>query len=293
MDLVKISDRTYYIPGPVNVGLVTLEKSRVILIDSGVDSDYAKKIHELVSDYRYKIAYIINTHSHADHVGGNNYIQKETGCKIFAPPLEAPIIKYPLIQAAILFSGAPTQDLMNKFIMALPSNPEIITNSVIKIDDLEIKILDLPGHSINQKGVLIDNTAFIADTLFTDLFFKRHFLPFNYDPLVHIQTLESLKKLYAQNYVGGHFPCTKDISALIANNITHTNNAISFMQRLLKVPQSQERVIKSFLSSYNLKKIGWQYYLFRATVNGYLSALHKQGIIKYKILDNLVVWYNA
>ena len=293
MELTRLSDRTYYIPGPVNVGVITLEKSRVILVDSGIDSNYAKKIYELLSDYRYQISYILNTHSHADHVGGNNFLQKTTNCKILAAPLEAPIISYPLIQAALLFSGAPTQDLMNRFIMALPSEPEIFTEKELKIDDLTINVLDLPGHSINQKGFFVDGTAFIADSVFPDIFFKKHLLPFNYDPLVHLQTLENLKKVQAQNFVGGHLRHTSNIATLLANNSTHVNNAVAFMRRLLKVPQSQERVVKSFLSHYEMKKNGWQYFLFRATVNGYLSALHKNGAIKYRILDNLVVWYAA
>ena len=130
-------------------------------------------------------------------------------------------------------------------------------------------------------------------SFFSEQFFKKHFLPFNYDPLVQIQTLESLKNIQAKRFVGGHLPQTADISALIATNSTYINNTIAFMRRLLKVPQSQERVIKSFLSHYGLKKNGLQYYLFRATVNGYLSALHKEGTIKYKVLDNLAVWYAA
>lgn len=291
MDLTKLSDRTYYIQGPVNVGVITLEKSRVILVDSGIDSNYAKKIHELLSDYRYKVAYILNTHSHADHVGGNNFFQKNFGCKILASPLEAPIIEYPLIQSTLLFSGAPTQDMMNRFIMALPSEPEIFTENQLTIEDLNLKVLDLPGHSINQKGFLVEETAFIADSLFPDNFFIRHSLPFNYDPMAHLQTLEALKNLSAKYYVGGHLPHTRNINTIIASNAANVNNALAFMRRLLKVPQSQERVIKGFLDHYGLKKTGWQYYLFRATVNGYLSALHKHGEVKYKVLDNLAVWY--
>ena len=293
MDLTRLSDRTYYIKGPVNVGVITLEKSRVILVDSGIDSNYAQKIYELLSDYRYKIAYVLNTHSHADHVGGNNFFQKTCGCKILASPLEAPIIKYPLIQSALLFSGAPTQDLMNRFIMALPSEPEIFTENQLVFDDLKVDVLDLPGHSINQKGFLVDGTAFVADAVFPPQFFVKHKLPFNYDPMAELQTLETLKTLKAAKYVGGHLPETSSISDMAANHATHINNAIAFMRRLLKVPQSQERVVKGFLDHYGLKKTGWQYFLIRATVNGYLSALYKHNEIKYKVLDNLAVWYAA
>ncbi len=293
MELVRLSDRTYYIPGHVNVGVITLEKSRVALVDSGIDSNYARKIYELLSDYRYKIAYILNTHSHADHVGGNNFFQKETGCKVLASPLEAPIIKYPIIQAAMIFSGAPTDDLMNRFLVAEPSEPDIFTENQLNLDDLTIDVLDLPGHSINQKGFMVDGTAFVGDALFSDQFLKRHLFPFNYDPIVHLKTLDSLKTLSAKCFVGGHLPHTNNISALAINNTIHVNNAISYMTRLLKVPQSQERVVKSFLGHFGQKKTGWQYFLFRATVNGYLSALYRQGTIKYKVLDNLVVWYAA
>ena len=45
MDLTRLSDRTYYIQGPVNIGIITLEKSRVILIDSGIDTNYAKRVY--------------------------------------------------------------------------------------------------------------------------------------------------------------------------------------------------------------------------------------------------------
>lgn len=291
MNLTKLSERTYYIHGPVNVGVITLENNRVILIDSGIDNNYAKKLDDLLSDYRYQVAYILNTHSHSDHCGGNSYFQKKYNCKIFAAPLEAPIIKYPLIQSALLFSGAPIPDLMNRLIMALPSEPDEINSSQIEIEDAKITVLDLPGHSINQKGFLFDGTAFMADTLFPDIFFRKHLLPFNYDPFVHIETLESLKQLKAEQYVGGHFPNTTNIQAMLANNITQINNAIAVMRRILKVPLSHERVTKAFLDHFGLKKTSWEYYLFRATVNGYLSALFKRGEVKYRILDNLAVWY--
>lgn len=291
MELTRLSDRTFCVAGPANVGVIALENSRVALIDSGIDEKYASRLFELLSDYRYKIAYILNTHSHADHIGGNSFFSEKCGCKILAATLEVQTICQPLIQSAVLFAGAPIQDLMNRFIMANPSPAEAFTSNDLQIDDLSIKILDLPGHSVNQKGFLIDKVAFVADTLFPDGFFKKQRLPFNYDPFAHMQTLEKMRAIEADIFVGGHFLPQKDISTMITNNLSHLENALDFMRTLLKAPQSQDRVVKAFLDHFGLKKISWEYYLYRATVNGYLSSLHRRGEVKFKVLDNLAVWY--
>lgn len=293
MKILKLSDRTGYIPGSTNIGLIFLENSEVILIDSGPDEKHARKLYELLSDYRLSIKVIINTHSHADHIGGNQWLQNTTGCKIIASPLEAPTIRQPLIQAAVLFSGAPASDLMNRFIIAAPSNAESFKEKQLTFGDLSFEILDLPGHSVNQKGILVDEVAFIADTLFETAYFKRQRLPFNYDPCVHIKTLKKLDLINAKKFIGGHFNPVENIVSLKSENLSATVNSLDFMKELLKMPLPQDRVIKSFMDHFNIKKSGWEHFLYRATVNGYLSALYREGIIKYRVLDNLLVWYRV
>ncbi len=293
MELTRLSERTFCIAGPANVGGVILEESRVALIDSGTDEKYAKKIYDLLSDYRFKVTCILNTHAHADHIGGNSFFSEKCGCRIMASTLEAPTIRQPLIQSAVLFAGAPIQDLMNRFIMANPSPAEVFSSNELKLDDLNIQILDLPGHSVNQKGFLVDGVAFVADTLFPDTFFRKQRLPFNYDPHAHLQTLEKLRTISAKIFVGGHFGPTDNIATMINNNLSHVESSLAFMLDLLRVPQSQERVVKAFLDHYGLKKISWEYFLYRATVNGYLSSLYRRGEVKFRVLDNLAVWYAA
>lgn len=289
--LIRITDRCFYIPGPSNIGVVITEKNNVALIDSGADEKRASHAFELLSDYRYKITHVLNTHSHADHVAGNKFFKEKTGCKILAPKLEAQIINVPFIQAAVLFSGAPVPDLFNRFIMAAPSETSPLPEESFKIGDLEIKPLDLPGHSINQKGFLIDGTAFIADTLFPESFFQKQRFPFIYDPGAHLKTLDNLKDIKADFWIGGHFPHKQNINVMTAINKKTTLEGLDFLQKLLVKPTSHERAVKDFLDHFGLKKDKWEYYLYRATVNGYLSFLLRDGKAKYKIMDNLAVWY--
>jgi glyoxylase-like metal-dependent hydrolase (beta-lactamase superfamily II) len=291
MELRRINERVFVIEGPANIGVIRLNNSCVALIDSGNSEKYAQKVHELLSDYRFKVTCILNTHAHSDHIGGNSFFYEKTGCRILASVLEAPTIRQPLIQSAVLFSGAPINDLLNRFIMANPSPADVFSENSLRLDDLEIQILDLPGHSINQKGFLVENTAFIADAVFPEAFFRKQRLPFVYDPLMQLQTLEKLRSIEATTYIGGHFQPSTSIKGMIANSQAHLESSLEFMRTLLKVPQPQDRIVKAFLDNFAMKKTGWEYFLYRATVIGYLSALHRHKEIGYRVLDNLLVWY--
>jgi glyoxylase-like metal-dependent hydrolase (beta-lactamase superfamily II) len=291
MELKKISERVHYIEGPANIGVILLDNSEVALIDSGIDSRYASRVLQLLENLRFKVKYIFNTHSHADHIGGNSYLNQKTSCKIFSSQLELPTILNPLIQSAVLFAGAPIQDLLNKYILAAPSPAQTINDNPHILEETEIATIELPGHSINQLGYMADGVAFLGDSLFHEAFFKRQQLPFHYDPLVQLRTLERLKSLKANWFVGGHFKPTKEIRLDIETNISQINNAIDFILSFLKIPHPQDRVIKTFMDHFSLKKNTWEYFLYRATVNGYLSALYKNGQIKYRIIDNLLMWY--
>ena len=291
MQIKKLSDRFSYVSGPANIGIVHLNDSNILLIDSGTSSKYAAALFELLSDYRFKVSHIFNTHSHADHIGGNCFLQEKTGCKILAAPLEAPTIAQPLVQAAVLFSGAPINDLLNKFVSAQPSKVQITYENHITIDDIKISLLDLPGHSVNQKGIAIDDIAYVADTLFSQEFFKKQRLPFNYDPIAHLHSLERLEHINAKTYLGGHIKPLKDIKSLISMNKKMTNESLDIMREILSAPQPHDRIVKTFMDKMNLKKTGWEYFLYQGTVNGYLSALHRKGEIKYRVIDNLALWY--
>lgn len=293
MDLLKISERVRLIQGPVNVGVILLENSRVALIDSGLDVRHAEKIFELLSDYRFKVSHIFNTHGHADHIGGNAFFQQKTSCKIFASQLEAPLISQPLIQSAVLFSGAPIIDLTNKFIMANPSHVEPLKSTEIILDDITLKVIDLPGHSVNQKGFQIENVSFVADALFPESFFKKQRLPFVYDPFAQLETLEKLRTMKSELFIGGHFPPTNSIGPMIETNFSNIRESLAFMRNILKIPQPQDRIVKAFMDHFSLKKTNWEHFLYRATVNGYLSSLYKHGEIKFRVIDNLLMWYAA
>lgn len=83
-ELVQVSENSYYIESPAKIGLVKLGGDEVCLIDSGNDKDAGRKIRKILDANGWKLTVIYNTHSNADHIGGNKYLQGQTGCKIYS-----------------------------------------------------------------------------------------------------------------------------------------------------------------------------------------------------------------
>lgn len=66
-------------------------------------------------------------HSHADHIGGNQYLQKRTGCRIYAPGIECSFTRHPILEPISLYGGYPPKDLKHKFLMAQESEAQYLT----------------------------------------------------------------------------------------------------------------------------------------------------------------------
>lgn len=88
-ELTQVAGNSYYIQSPAKIGLVRLNDTDVCLIDSGNDKEAGRKVRQILDANGWHLTVIYNTHSNADHIGGNQYLQNQTGCKIYAPASSA------------------------------------------------------------------------------------------------------------------------------------------------------------------------------------------------------------
>ena len=97
-ELNQVSGNSYYIQSPAKIGLVRLNDTDVCLIDSGNDKEAGRKVRQLLDQNGWRLTAIYNTHSNADHIGGNQYLQNQTGCKVYAPGIECDLTRHPLLE---------------------------------------------------------------------------------------------------------------------------------------------------------------------------------------------------
>ena len=109
-----------------------------------------------VAEQGLTLAYVLETHAHADHLSAADYIRRKTGAqvaigahiadvqKVFAPVFEADDV-------------TPDGKVFDRLLQ---------DDDVLPLGDLAIHVMHTPGHTQACVSYLIGDAAFVGDTLF-------------------------------------------------------------------------------------------------------------------------------
>lgn len=287
MELIKVGEKTYYIKNPTNIGIYKIDDENVYIIDSGNDKDAGKKILKIIEEQNWKIKGIINTHSNADHIGGNRVIQDRTNCEILAHNIEKCFTKYPILESSFLYGGYPFKDIRNKFLLAKESNVKEIKDNIPN----GLEYIDLKGHFFDMIGIKTsDNVYFLADSLFSEETIAKYHLFFIYDVREYINTLDYLSNLNGKIYIPSHAEATNDISRLIELNRNKIREISNKIYNVCEKALTFEEILKFIFDEYSLTMNANQYVLVGSTIRSYLSYLLDENKINYEFENNKMIW---
>ena len=287
-ELIQATDKTYYIQSPAKIGLVKLNEEEVCLIDSGNDKDAGRKVRQLLDKNGWKLKAIYNTHSNADHIGGNKYLQAQTGCRVYAPGIECAFTKYPILEPAFLYGGYPCRDLRHKFLLAQESDAEPLTADKLSEG---FELIELPGHFFDMAGFRTpDDVVFLADCLSSMETLDKYQIGFIYDVAAYLETLEKVKKLKARMFIPAHAEATEDISGLAQYNIDKVHEIAEHIMEICHDLICFEDILQKLFTGYGLAMNFEQYVLVGSTVRSYLSWLRDSGRMDVEFADNRLLW---
>ena len=287
-ELNHITGNSYYIQSPSKMGLVKLNDTDVCLIDSGNDKDAGRKVRQLLDANGWHLTAIYNTHSNADHIGGNRYLQGQTKCKIYAQGIECDITRHPVLEPAFLYGGFPPKDLRHKFLMAQESDAQELTPGVLPEG---FELLQLPGHFFHMVGFRSpDDVVYLADCLSSRETLDKYQIGFLYDVAAYLDTLEKVKTMQAAAFVPAHAEVTEDIAPLAQYNIDKVHEIADHMVVLCAEPVMFEELLKKLFDDYGLTLTFEQYVLVGSTVKSYLAWLKDTGRLTVLFEDNRLLW---
>jgi len=287
MELIKVGERTYYIKNPTNIGVYKIDEENVFLIDTGNDKEAGKKILKIIEEQGWKVKGIINTHSNADHIGGNKLIQDRTNCEIYGYNIEKSITEYPILEPSFLYGGYPFKELKNKFLLAKESKVKEIKNNLPE----GLEVVNLKGHFFDMIGIRTsDDVMFLADSLFNKETIDKYHLVFIYDVKEFLNTLEYLKTTKAKLYIPSHVEATNNIEDLIETNKSKINEMMEVIEKECEKEITFEEILKNIFNQYNLTMNVNQYVLIGSTIKSYLSYLKDESKITYEFIDNKMIW---
>lgn len=287
-ELIQAGERTYYVNAPAKVGIYLEDAANVYLIDSGNDKDAGKKVRKILEEQGWSLRGIINTHSHADHIGGNRYLQQQIGCKIFAPGVEAAFTNYPLLEPTTLYAGNPHKDLRHKFLLAQESAAADITDGDFP---KSLEVIRLDGHSMEMIGLKTpDDVVFLADCVSSEATLEKYQISFLYDVEKYLKTLDYVETLEAKLFVPAHADAVADIRPLAALNRQKVLEIADALRAILKTPMGFDRLLQRVFTDFGLTMTMEQHALVGSTMRSYLSWLKDSGKVQAEIVDNMVLW---
>lgn len=287
-ELHQIGAKSYYIDCPAKMGVYLTSENEAYLIDSGNDKSAGKRARKILDEKGWSLKGILNTHSHADHIGGNQYLQQQTNCKVFAAGIEKCFTEYPVLEPSFLYGGYPCKDLRHKFLLAKPSGAVDFSDTDFP---KEIEIIPLKGHSFDMVGFRTpDDVVYLADCLSSRETLDKYQIGFVYDVAEYLNTLESVKQLKAKMFVPAHASVTDDITELADYNIEKVYEIAEHIMQICREPIGFEDILQKLFSDYHLTMNFEQYVLVGSTVRSYLSWLKDKGDIELCFENNKLLW---
>ncbi|MCD7736931.1 MAG: MBL fold metallo-hydrolase [Lachnospiraceae bacterium] len=287
-ELVQASGCSYYIQSPAKIGLVKLNETDVCLIDSGNDKDAGRKVRQILDKNGWHLTAIYNTHSNADHIGGNKYLQGQTKCKIYAPGIDCDFTRHPILEPSFLYGGYPCKELRHKFLLAQGSDAEYLSEAVLPEC---FEMLPLPGHFFDMTGFRTqDNVVYLADCLSSRETLDKYQITFIYDVDAYLKTLEMVKSLTAELFVPAHAEATTDIRELAQYNINKVHEIAEKIIEICVEPVCFECILQRLFTEYSLTMNFEQYVLAGSTVRSYLAWLKDAGELDISFENNRLLW---
>ena len=287
-ELVQVADRSYYINCPAKIGLIRLNDDEVCLIDSGSDKEAGRKVRQVLDANQWKLRAIYNTHSNADHIGGNKYLQSQTGCRIYAPGIEHDFTRHTILEPSFLFGAFPPKELRHKFLLAQESEAEYLTEECLPEG---VAAIPLKGHFFDMTGFRdSDDVVYLADCLSSEETLEKYGISFIYDVAAYLDTLEQVKTMEASMFIPAHARETDNIAPLAQINIDKVHEVAEYILSVCGEPLCFEHILQKMFTVYGLGMNFEQYALVGSTVRSYLAWLKDDGRITVEFDNNMLLW---
>lgn len=286
MELKQIGPKTFCIEHDTNIGIHFTDDGRMYLIDTGSKGD-GEKIDEILSREGWVPSCIINTHTHIDHIGGNEFLMRKYGIPAYCTDYDMAFAHYSELEAAYMNGGYPAEKLRTIF-----AHPGMIGfRSLEKETPDGIDWTYLPGHSFGMIGIRTsDDIWFLGDSYLSRSFLKQYTFGFIYNVEAYIDTLKKLKEFKGALFVPSHGILETDIVPTLEQNLRSVTEMCGMICETCREYRGQDEILQQMYERLRMHARPAQHALLSSTVKSYLTYLQDRNKLECRFVDNIMKW---
>ena len=286
MELKQIGPKTFCIEHDTNIGIHFTDDGRMYLIDTGSKGD-GEKIDEILSREGWVPSCIINTHTHIDHIGGNEFLMRKYGIPAYCTDYDMAFAHYSELEAAYMNGGYPAEKLRTIF-----AHPGMIGfRSLEKETPDGIDWTYLPGHSFGMIGIRTsDDIWFLGDSYLSRSFLKQYTFGFIYNVEAYIDTLKKLKEFKGALFVPSHGILETDIVPSLEQNLRSVTEMCGMICETCREYCGQDEILQQMYERLRMHARPAQHALLSSTVKSYLTYLQDRNKLECRFVDNIMKW---
>lgn len=294
-ELVELAAGAYYMPGAVNVGVVVTPDRGAVIIDSGGDKDYGRALRKALEAAGLEPRAILNTHSHADHYGGNDYLVRQFDVPVWAPVFEEAVLRYPYLEPMYLFGGAaPLPALQNKWLMGKPSRVDHVyapEEGSVEVAGITFAVYPMNGHAVVQAAVGYGPVCFAADAFFGPDVLAKYEIPFAHNVGQQLEALDRLADLPYEIFVPGHGDPTRNIRRAVELNKQYIFRALDLVRRAVQRAETTSDIVHAVTAQLETPPQNLStYMLMHSCVLAYLAHLVELGEVTPVVEKGVLRW---
>lgn len=286
MELKQIGPKTFCIEHDTNIGIHFTDDGRMYLIDTGSKGD-GEKIDEILSREGWVPSCIINTHTHIDHIGGNEFLMRKYGIPAYCTDYDMAFAHYSELEAAYMNGGYPAEKLRTIF-----AHPGMIGFCSLEKETPDgIDWTYLPGHSFGMIGIRTsDDIWFLGDSYLSRSFLKQYTFGFIYNVEAYIDTLKKLKEFKGALFVPSHGIIETDIVPTLEQNLRSVTEMCGMICGTCREYRGQDEILQQMYERLRMHARPAQHALLSSTVKSYLTYLQDRNKLECRFVDNIMKW---
>lgn len=292
VEIKQIKGNTFCIDtGMTYIPFYRINKEEIIMLDTGWSRGEREGIEGLLQKQALKVAGILNSHAHIDHIGNNAYFKKKYNCVIAMSAYEAMVCSS-TVNLKLYYSTLSLKEIATHLGHLVCPVDIMISDKQdsVQVCGIDFKILHTPGHSPSHLCILTpDDVAYLGDTLMSHDVMNGSKMPYAFILSEDLKSKEKLYDLKCSQYVIAHKGIYSNITELITDNINFYKLRAEKIYEIINDSMTLEEIMQAITKSFNIHVTNvYKYTLIERMLRSYVEYLNELGRLELSAADGFL-----